>query len=420
MNQEKFDPHNPEYKKVEDLPQEQQAEFADVEGGFVRKEAIEEYRSAEAKTKQENSQRSFVDKSLGKNKMTSLDILHKAGLVENKEVLEKEQRKAEEFKQKIENLNELAENVEKGICELNNEKLRETLESIPSLLFIYRSNELFEKFLPNAVENIKSAGSKITEKVFPQGTDIKEIEAWYEEHSGELAGKIITTDRTCKLPEEISKDKNTIETLYDSLDSRFEKLTMEYMTALMSRVGKFGWKNSGIGYIGEGDAVEGTGRGMQELLKIAFENKERVPEKVYLVKERITDHWYEYDVGLKKVTPEFAVDTVKKWLTQGGVSEQSLVVVEKPEDIEKNSTGRAKDTWIVIDRHNSGSIKRLREYGENVKILQLPFADFAQDVIKNKLITPSDSQEFDFSKEMARKSISGALNGYADYIEKLS
>lgn len=47
---EKFDPRNPEYKKVEDLPQEHQEAFVDVPeksgGGFVRKEVQEKYNRA--------------------------------------------------------------------------------------------------------------------------------------------------------------------------------------------------------------------------------------------------------------------------------------------------------------------------------------------------------------------------------------
>jgi len=38
---EKFDPSNEEYKSIEDLPKEHQDEFANVEGGFVRKEVVE-------------------------------------------------------------------------------------------------------------------------------------------------------------------------------------------------------------------------------------------------------------------------------------------------------------------------------------------------------------------------------------------
>lgn len=37
----KFNPSSPGYKKVEDLPQEHQAEFVDIEDDFVKKEAVE-------------------------------------------------------------------------------------------------------------------------------------------------------------------------------------------------------------------------------------------------------------------------------------------------------------------------------------------------------------------------------------------
>jgi hypothetical protein len=47
MSKEMFNPSAPEYKKVEDLPKEEQGNFANVEGGFVKKEAKEELRDAE-------------------------------------------------------------------------------------------------------------------------------------------------------------------------------------------------------------------------------------------------------------------------------------------------------------------------------------------------------------------------------------
>lgn len=47
MSRETFNPGNTQYKKVEDLPEEEQAGFSNVEGGFVRKEAKEEFNDAE-------------------------------------------------------------------------------------------------------------------------------------------------------------------------------------------------------------------------------------------------------------------------------------------------------------------------------------------------------------------------------------
>lgn len=48
MNREGFNPYNPEYEKTEHLPEEHQGDFKDVEGGgFVKKEAANEYDEAQ-------------------------------------------------------------------------------------------------------------------------------------------------------------------------------------------------------------------------------------------------------------------------------------------------------------------------------------------------------------------------------------
>ena len=41
MEMPKFNPSNSEYKKVEDLPMEERENFKNVEGGFVKRSAIE-------------------------------------------------------------------------------------------------------------------------------------------------------------------------------------------------------------------------------------------------------------------------------------------------------------------------------------------------------------------------------------------
>lgn len=47
MSERMFDPSNAQYKKVKDLPKEEQGKFSDIkEGGFVRKEAKEEFDDA--------------------------------------------------------------------------------------------------------------------------------------------------------------------------------------------------------------------------------------------------------------------------------------------------------------------------------------------------------------------------------------
>jgi len=78
---EQFNPYNAKYKKVADLPKEEQDNFTDVEdGGFVRKEAAEKYLEAEKLVE--------IANVLKKEKLTPQDILHAEGL---EEVREREQ-----------------------------------------------------------------------------------------------------------------------------------------------------------------------------------------------------------------------------------------------------------------------------------------------------------------------------------------
>lgn len=54
---------------------EYQEEFVNVEGGFVKKEAVEVLKEAEASAEERNSSRTFIERMTGKNKATPLDIL---------------------------------------------------------------------------------------------------------------------------------------------------------------------------------------------------------------------------------------------------------------------------------------------------------------------------------------------------------
>ena len=66
---ENFNPKSPEYKKIEDLPEKEQNNFVNVEGGFVRKEAAKELSDAELSAE--------IANTLRKEGITSMDVLHK-------------------------------------------------------------------------------------------------------------------------------------------------------------------------------------------------------------------------------------------------------------------------------------------------------------------------------------------------------
>ncbi len=76
MNREVFDPSDPKYQNVSDLPEEQQPRFTDLpDGGFVRAEAFKELEDAEVTASNKNNRRPLFDKLTNKNKLSAVDVI---------------------------------------------------------------------------------------------------------------------------------------------------------------------------------------------------------------------------------------------------------------------------------------------------------------------------------------------------------
>ncbi len=74
---EQFDPSDQKYKKVEDLPEEYQADFVNLgDGGFVRKEAWENYQFWKREAKEANKGRSVFKKVFLLDRKTFLDFAY--------------------------------------------------------------------------------------------------------------------------------------------------------------------------------------------------------------------------------------------------------------------------------------------------------------------------------------------------------
>lgn len=71
---ENFNPHDPKYKKISDLPPELQGNFVNAGDGFVRKEVAQNESRRNVKAKEINKQRPILDKLLGRNRTTSMDV----------------------------------------------------------------------------------------------------------------------------------------------------------------------------------------------------------------------------------------------------------------------------------------------------------------------------------------------------------
>ena len=99
MGLEKFNPANKQYKRVEDLPEENRSGFKNTDnGGFVTREAAYIFEQAKDKAKEENKKRSILEKITGQKKVSGTDLLQEEATKENTTFENKREEKKEEEK----------------------------------------------------------------------------------------------------------------------------------------------------------------------------------------------------------------------------------------------------------------------------------------------------------------------------------
>ena len=97
MGLEKFNPANKQYKRVEDLPEENRSGFKNTDnGGFVTREAAYIFEQAKDKAKEENKKRSILEKITGQKKVSGTDLLQEEATKENTTFENKREEKKEE------------------------------------------------------------------------------------------------------------------------------------------------------------------------------------------------------------------------------------------------------------------------------------------------------------------------------------
>lgn len=97
MSERKFNPNDAQYKKVEDLPKDKQADFVNDGNGFVLKTAADTLENASTVAVKHNKERTLLDKLTGVNRKTYFDVLQEQAMIDN--VIfeqEKEQRRIEQ------------------------------------------------------------------------------------------------------------------------------------------------------------------------------------------------------------------------------------------------------------------------------------------------------------------------------------
>jgi hypothetical protein len=162
---ENFNPSSPEYKKVEDLPEEHQADFVNVEGGFVTKEANENIERAEKMASLVNilKEKGITSIDVLQQEALSLDERKEFLLKKLKSILELDSRNPEIRSRKLKQIEYFTKDDIAKLPEgLRGDKdfILQILESGLSDVLLYASKELLnsKQFLNEAMTISESAG----------------------------------------------------------------------------------------------------------------------------------------------------------------------------------------------------------------------------------------------------------------------
>lgn len=262
-------------------------------------------------------------------------------------------------------------------------------------IIIYRNNDLFEKYVSQAVGNIQT-------KVFPKGTSEGTIQKWMEEN-GEtlLKNKRIIIDETCmgqlKPPYNRYDNTNLDDILFYCLRSFLGE------EILSKQVVDNEYQADRNNYV----------KTLSLIIRFVLRSG-NTPKQVVLLKDNLLDHCWgkgegeiipklksEYkregrDWGVDKInnTEELItaeiIKAVKEGLVGGGISAEKITVDEIGCETKKLLGLDKEGFWVVADRHCA-----YRNYikFQRAKLLYLPHGNLVETVAKEGLITVEESEE---------------------------
>jgi len=296
------------------------------------------------------------------------------------------------------------------------EEFKKEILNRGALIFIYRDNNLFRRYMPIATKIITEMGHKISVYAFPEGTSEEEIENWLEKNKNSIYQEnLFITDDTVyfaasNLPKsEKSKfvhrhislglDKIIRQAFLRILFKSEEKLLQE----MLSKEAKSAMHDF---YGKEENRIIFT-----SIVKSILRNPENVPEKVIIFTSNLSDHVT--DLGLKELggklleaqrqedeklklemytqIDETIANMIKDWLIECGI-EPSKIEIVKTGDLSKYSevpySERLKiikgvdkpNVWVIADRH----IRISSDYGPYTmaKLFGMPVGSFVDDAMK--------------------------------------
>ena len=298
---------------------------------------------------------------------------------------------------------------DKEVNDFEKDKKREMKKEAP-LFFIYRDNTLFKKHFPIIQKKLAEMGRAVDKQIFPQGTQEKDIQQWYEENKEMLSKKAIISDRTAEAPYEMA----------DEVKYELGARQVEYLDKLVSDVLMKVLFNDAIPESGDGN-IETSKAFITTIIKNILKNPDQHPKKVLLLSSNMGDHLYEFDrekeenaekdgkkdFSYTKEAREYVTIKIKEWLVECGLESEKIEVIQDEIHGELNIVpghyfdSRQKkflekldqpDTWIITDRH-TGIDNNESESNAPIHsaiVLKMPTGNFFDEAKNHNLISSSE------------------------------
>jgi hypothetical protein len=294
------------------------------------------------------------------------------------------------------------------------------------IFIVYRGNDFLNDNVQTLADMVQGAGGEIEVHSFPAETEREEIGLWYEQNKGRLQGKKVITDWTCKFAGEEGQDVSA------NLDQLFTNAALK---SIEKREGvSFRPLLEGsykLGRVANPEIVAEYDRAIEAIIRTVYNDlkPEEKPEAVYLIKNKLADHYPIPDDLDPEVTnavssgvrfpeiPPHVIDAiterVRASIISAGIPESIITVIDNSSDLFedrpsadqkrflRNLTTKKSD-WILVDRHvlknsNDNDDRKLasqlnnRGYeSQSATILRLPLGDLISDAQAENILDGGD------------------------------
>lgn len=324
------------------------------------------------------------------------------------------------------------------------QKSKEGEQMLP-ILIIYRDNDLFEKWMPEVVQNLRSFGRKVEIQSFTSTTDKEQIKQWIIDNKENLQGKELLSDGTCKSATWDKRVKQELkeELTFSNLDSLMSEATESALLGVSQKDLSKSLPSDEI-RMGVEEGKDITGLENQYLsveskaIKCLIGNMSEKPKEIVILKHIIAEHtpfkfkfqiekggrWLEEEEQdpekREKIESSYA-EFLASTFREGGVPKVS--VADLPKDLSAKMIEKIinRESFVIYDRHllmphNSsdytikGQTEAMAIWGphktksseiEEIGALRWPLETFYEDV-KEKGLIETRSEDF-------RKAIQGIL-----------